>query len=246
MMVTIKSIIYRLLIFIMPFVVTTVSAEVPELYRVEELTGAKGPSDLLVKTIYRDSNNLIWLGTGNSVERFDGNNYVRYSFRNTPLYKEDNSVTSIVCTGNHDYWAGNKFGVWKLNHLTYQLEPVLRHSIQIPVKKLMTDTEGNLYIGTENGLYIAGKQLIGSGKDLNGTNIELAHLWLSKGVDSTDNRVVDMDVQSPEKIWWITETGVVFCNPKSEIFSTYNCPEIEKYGAFTCCLRIGGQALYRY
>lgn len=196
-------------------------------YIIDDLTGVKGPSDLLVKSIYRDADNLLWLGTSNSVERFDGNAYVRYSFGNTPVYKEDNSVNTIVCTGQGEYWAGNKFGVWKLNHETFRLEPAWSKDIRFPVRKLATDGAGTLYMGTSNGLYVAGR------------NRTLRHLWSDKGRNGKDNQVLDLDVQAPGKVWWLVADGVVFCNTQTGSISKYTYTDSNQYGAFTCLQRVG-------
>lgn len=198
-------------------------------YTINDLMGDKGFSNMLIKTIYLDSDNLIWLGTANSVDRFDGNTYIRYSFPHTPVYKNDNIITSIVSTKDHDYWAGNQYGVWKLNHKTFLLEPAWRKDIKFPVKKLAADNHGNLYIGTLNGLYIANPSR------------QLKHLQLNKDGNTKDDPLVDIDVQSPEKVWWLVADGVIFCNPKTGVIHKYVCTDINKYGAFTCCKRIGNK-----
>lgn len=166
-------------------------AEAQQPYAVLELTGAKGPSDLLVKTVYRDEDGMLWVGTGNPVERFDCNAYVRYSFNSPPLYKEDNSISSIVSTGGHSCWAGN------------------------------------LYIATDNGLYIAGEAQ------------PSRRIPLEKGGRGQVVRPVDVTVESPQKVWVAVSDGVVACNSKTGSVMTYAFPRVATSGNLTCCFRMG-------
>lgn len=206
-------------------------AEAQQPYAVLELTGAKGPSDLLVKTVYRDGDGMLWVGTGNSVERFDGNAYVRYSFNSPPLYKEDNSISCIVSTGGQCYWAGNRFGLWKLNHETLRIEAAWTRELKFAVRKLAADNAGNLYIATDNGLYIAGETQ------------PPRRIPLEKGGRGQVVRPVDVAVESPQKVWVTVSGGVVACNPKTGSVMTYAFRGRAMFGNLTCCFRMG-QRLY--
>ena len=50
----------------------------PSTYALRGLTVSDGLSDLLVNALYKDSLGFVWIGTGNSLERFDGNHIRHY------------------------------------------------------------------------------------------------------------------------------------------------------------------------
>lgn len=50
----------------------------PSTYTLRGLSVSDGLSDLLVNAIYKDSLGFVWIGTGNSLERFDGSHIKHY------------------------------------------------------------------------------------------------------------------------------------------------------------------------
>lgn len=199
-------------------------------YTITNLVGTNGPSNSQVNVIYLDSDSMLWLGTGNTVERFDGNAYLCYTFKEQPLLKGENIISSLVQTAPYAYWAGNKKGVWRLNHDTRLLERAFAEEVNFPVNKLDRDDRGNLYIGTANGLYIYDG---GEG---------LQHILFDKSVGNENNHLLDIHVRSEKEVWWLLSDGLVFCNPSAGITTKYPySTEKSSVSKFTCLLRVDDQ-----
>lgn len=75
------------------------------------LSVTEGLSDLVVNALYKDSIGYVWIGTGTSLERFDGVHLKRYpvSGNNEKLKR----VNAIAETEGNQIWMGNGMGLWR-------------------------------------------------------------------------------------------------------------------------------------
>lgn len=194
-------------------------------YTIHNLVGSTGPTCPQVNFIYLDPDSLIWLGTGNTVERYDGTNYLCYSFKEQPKDRGENIVSSIIRTNNNEYWVGNLKGLWRLNHQTKMIDRMFPNEINVAVNVLGKDEKESLYIGATNGLYIY------KGGNLN-------HVRLNKSEEQQGNLIVGMSVYSEKEVWLLLSDGIVFYNPVSDVISKYPIPSDVGYGKLTCCTRI--------
>lgn len=196
-------------------------------YTIHNLVGSTGPTCPQVNYIYLDPDSLLWLGTGNTVERYDGTGYLCYSFKEQFKDRGENIVSSIIRTHGHDYWVGNLKGLWKLNHQTKMIDRMFSNEINVSVNVLGKDENENLYVGAANGLYIYRE----------GENLQ--HVRLEKSEEQQGNQIVDISVHSEKEIWLLLSEAVVFYNPISDVTNKYPTPSGSGYGRFTCCTRIG-------
>ncbi len=111
-------------------------------------------SDNLVHSIYKDSDGFIWFGTGTTIERFDGMTGETYLFEMPNKGYASLIVNAITERTRHEYWVGNQFGLWRLDHQTKRAIRMFASQINTPVNALTKDSAHNLYIGTTNGLYV--------------------------------------------------------------------------------------------
>ncbi len=88
----------RLLTLIITFAAVNASAAT------RSITGSDGLGDLLVNAICKDYSGYIWLGTGSTLDRFDGNTVRSYSIPgDDPLLKRINCIASTpdgTCCGS--------------------------------------------------------------------------------------------------------------------------------------------------
>lgn len=115
------------------------------------LSVSDGLSDLLVNAIYKDSAGYVWLGTGNSLDRFDGVHVRHYPIAggNEQLKR----VNALAEMPSGRLWMGNGAGLWRLNRESGALEQVVPETIGCAVNCLLS-LRGVLYVGTERGLFI--------------------------------------------------------------------------------------------
>ena len=168
--------------------------------------------DNYVHCIYKDSDGFIWVGTGSTVERFDGIKSLAYTF---DVYLKDAVyapalVNAILETHRHEYWVGNIRGLWRLNHQTGKIDRMFPEQINFPVQALGKDSKNNLYIGTTNGLYIY------DGKKLNRI------LLNSKSSLPTENEVVGIEMSGDNHVWLLMPGGIALYDSRSDAVKIYS------------------------
>ena len=84
----------------------------PSTYTLRGLSVSDGLSDLLVNAIYKDSLGFVWIGTGNSLERFDGSHIKHYPI--TGSNEKLKRVNVIAEMEDNQLWMGNGMGLWRL------------------------------------------------------------------------------------------------------------------------------------
>ncbi len=172
--------------------------------------GAKGElKDNYVHCLYKDSDGFIWVGTGTTIERWDGIQSMAYPFPEYNLEYTPYLVNSILEREPHEYWVGCRKGLWKANIQTQQMEQQFPDQISFPVYSLAKDEDNHLYIGTENGLYI-----------YDGTG--LTHIRIDpENRQTKSNNVVKVEVTGKDRVWMMTADGLASCNPQTKAIKFY-------------------------
>ncbi|MDR0939488.1 MAG: helix-turn-helix domain-containing protein [Mediterranea sp.] len=150
-----KTIRIPLLILLSWAVVLSAGAASARLPQFRALSAADGLSDLTVNALYKDASGYVWIGTGNSVERFDGA-YVKH-FPVPGTNEKAKRVNTLAQTADGQLWMGNAMGLWRVDTSSRELLPVLSEAIRANVRTLLPDAKGGLYVGTEAGLFVCGE-----------------------------------------------------------------------------------------
>lgn len=157
------------------------------------LSVTEGLSDLVVNALYKDSVGYLWIGTGTSLERFDGVHLKRYSISgNNEKLKRVNAIAEME--GNQ-IWMGNGMGLWRVNHERRELDAIAAETIKCGVRSLLADGKGTLYIGSEAGLFIYRKG-------------QLEHILIDSNVLSAANTVNGLDFGENGILWMATSSGL--------------------------------------
>ena len=119
-----------------------------------------GLSQATVNTILQDKNDVIWLGTRDGLNRYDGYEFhtYKYSIRDQNTIS-NNSITTIYQDKLGDLWVGTENGLNRFNRSTESFERFFADAdnentlSDNSIRKIREDAKGNLWIATsENGI----------------------------------------------------------------------------------------------
>lgn len=194
-------------------------------YTFRGLSAIDGLSDLVVNAIYKDSLGYVWLGTGNSLERFDGIHMKHY-----PVPGADEKlkrVNVMAEMAGNELWMGNGNGLWRVSKEKNTLEPVARETIGYAVRSLLPDGKGTLYVGTERGLFV-----------YKGGTLE--RIMIDPNMLSAANSIGGLNLDEDGTLWMATENGLCALRPDGGKMEAYHYVVEEKHAcAFQHIARIG-------
>lgn len=116
------------------------------------LTVEDGLSNSTVLSVLQDSRGLMWLGTRDGLNRYDGTRIKVYRdfFNQTPS-GINTKINCITEDENNDLWIGTSKGLYVYNEHRDSFRLILHGYINTIVK----DAEKNLWVGTTSGLYLS-------------------------------------------------------------------------------------------
>lgn len=128
-------------------------SELPYTYNIQN-----GLSNNRVYNIIEDDRGLIWIGTHNGLNRFDGRSFAIYNTGNSKLLS--NTIWRINKGRPHELIVGTNYGVVMLNTRTGIMRNLLVKTIPelMPyannVRHLAYTSANELILGTQNGIYV--------------------------------------------------------------------------------------------
>ncbi|MEL7119118.1 MAG: ATP-binding protein [Bacteroidota bacterium] len=122
-------------------------------HHIKKLTQKDGLSSAKVNVIFKGSQDFIWLGTDNGLNRYDGKNIKIFSLpKSSKKLSGSPYIKSIVETADQRLWIGTTKGLFLYNR--EQEELILTQSQDLSVLCLAEDRKGNLIVGTIQGLFV--------------------------------------------------------------------------------------------
>ena len=127
--------------------------------RVDYFTVDQGLSQNQVLCIYEDSKGLLWIGTQDGLNLYDG--YKFKVFRHEPGNKNsllDYAVNTVCETDTGIFWIGTRAGLSRYDLRSGKFIHYIQHPdssnslVDNYVWEILKDSDGNLWIGTKNGL----------------------------------------------------------------------------------------------
>ena len=120
------------------------------------LSVADGVASPTVNAVIQDSFGLIWIGTANGLQKYDG--YKFQTFKNIPgdsASLQNNYVWSLLEDSNHDIWVSNNRGVSKYIRQTnefknYDFAPIFNYTLnsEVPAFTFLIDSQSRLWTTT--------------------------------------------------------------------------------------------------
>jgi ligand-binding sensor domain-containing protein/DNA-binding response OmpR family regulator/two-component sensor histidine kinase len=173
------------------------------------LTVENGLSQNSVMAIAQDSTGLIWLGTRQGVNRYDGYHFKNYSKHHTNKKgNEQEEITSLITDYLGTLWAGTTNGLQKYNLKKDRFEKVEQLHNQL-IELLFQDDQHNLWVGTQRGL----KLLV----DRN--HYKFKTFLFSNKIDDPINNIYTICKDKSNHFWVGTGGGLIQATYKKGIFS---------------------------
>ena len=124
-------------------------------YSTEQLDNTKGLSNSSVNTIFQDSENLLWIGTWDGLNRYDGNNFKIFR----PELNDENSLSNqVILKINEDdtgyIWILTMHG---LNRYDKKSNKFKRYYFSRKDKPPFSESEFNMALDNSRGVFCAVK-----------------------------------------------------------------------------------------
>jgi ligand-binding sensor domain-containing protein/signal transduction histidine kinase len=170
-----------------------------------------------VRTLFKDKQGNIWVGTWNAglnriIEDDDGIRFRRYSDAGESGFSSGNKITSITEDNQGRLWIGS----YESGLIIF--DPIKNTFTRVPgfssddINKVICDTHGNIWIGSNKGLYFADQS---SGK--------ITHFLhdVTNPYGISSNTVYSL-YEDRKGIVWVSGNGVDMYHPEKNIFKTFN------------------------
>lgn len=174
---------------------------------VKNLNFETGLSSNFIRTIYKDSEGLIWIGTDTGLDSYDGLQIVNYGKRFTTPLK--GAVQSILESKNGIFWIGNEQGAFLYNKNGNHLAFVNFNKPTINVRKIFRASNKKIYFATDKGLYL-----------LDSLNFKANPINLKKNINEPPslNGIVE---DNKRKLWISSLEGLFSYDPSSKSQDLY-------------------------
>lgn len=188
-----------LLLFLFPLIL---SAQDWQDVRFSALTIKDGLSQLTVTTILQDSKGLMWFGTRDGLNSYDGKSFQTYLF-NSIDNRLDNHVVALCEDKKHNLWIGTTSGLVckefvSGTYKTFFKDKKTANSLSDNyIFALATDNQNRLIVGTKSGLNV-----------YNSTKKGFDHYYLNGLL--TENPIRNICISKDESIYIATVSqGVI-------------------------------------
>lgn len=141
----------------LPFLFASLSCFSQSQVLFNKINQANGLSTDRVRSIVKEKNGFVWIGTENGLNRYDGKRIKIYNKQNSALSAND--ISDLLIDHKGKIWIATIGGGLNLYNpsddkfVTYKNSPTDKNSI--PTNELNTlfeDSKGSIWIGTRNGL----------------------------------------------------------------------------------------------
>jgi len=179
---------------------------------IKNLNFETGLSSNFIRTIYKDSNGLIWIGTDTGLDSYDGLQVVNYGKRfKTPL---KGAVQSILESKDGIFWIGNEQGAFLYNIDGNHIAFVNFNKPTINVRKIFRASNKKIYFATDRGLYL-----------LDSLNFKANPINLKKNINEPPslNGIVE---DARHKLWISSLEGLFYYNPANKQRDLYRINSI--------------------
>jgi ligand-binding sensor domain-containing protein len=173
-------------------------------------------SDNYIRTLFCDHEGVIWVGTWNGglnkmIEDENGIRFLRYDAIKAYGLEGGNRITSIASDKENNLWiASYESGLIKYDRLKKRFERFPNFSND-DVNKIISDSKGNIWIGTNKGLVFFDSQ----------TKTFNTYVHNPQNQSSISSNVIYALAEDRDGLVWISGNGLDKYDPHKNVFRTY-------------------------
>ncbi len=215
----------RLYLFLLLLAFTTISTG-QERLKFTSIETKDGLSSDVVKTITKDNEGFIWIGTENGLNRYDGKTIKAYFHHNEITYSlPDNTINHLFNTSKNQLLIATDKGFCEYNHNNKEFE---NHSlIKAHVKKIVQRKGTNdLVFATDIGLFIFSEDF----KEI--------HHYTEKNTNIPSGVIQDVVEDNDGTLWVTVKSFGVFKLAKNSTFEHVDVISPQKTLLYTSSLLV--------
>lgn len=119
--------------------------------RFYNITRRDGLSSGSVTSMVQDAKGLVWIGTKQGVNRYDGHDFVEYHTGNSSL--RSNDVSTLLVDQGERLWIGtNGGGLYYLDQTNQQLTSYEDESLGLKIKSILLDEDSTQWVLSDKGI----------------------------------------------------------------------------------------------
>ena len=128
-----------------------VVAAAPESPRFARLSVEDGLSQSSVQHILQDRRGLMWFGTQEGLNRYDGYRFTVHRASSQPGFLGDHDINALIEDGRGDLWVGTSRGLYRHSLETGRFDPVAPPVDDLPILDLVQAADGRIVVAVADG-----------------------------------------------------------------------------------------------
>jgi ligand-binding sensor domain-containing protein len=187
-------------------------------------TGYKFLNKIRPNTIFRDSNNKIWIGLLNNkfsptikagVMEYNGKNWI-YHFKNPEINSIIQTKDKSIYMGGHDAFMDNINALYRFSENSTSLDTInLNINEKYNINSMASDSKGNIWISLK--LYKSNKSYI---YVYDGNNIKKKYNCINSELKA--NQVNSIYIDDEDTKWFATDDGLISYKQEWKKYTTKN------------------------